>query len=66
MMYVNNENIVESKQVVVTDKFGEFYLVEEGLKNGDKIIMEGLQKVRSGMEIVPEVTEFVSQQTPES
>jgi hypothetical protein len=27
--------------------------------------MEGLQKARSGMEIIPEVTEFVSQQTPE-
>ncbi|MGB5323765.1 efflux RND transporter periplasmic adaptor subunit [Lutimonas sp.] len=65
VMFVNNENIVESKQVVIIDKFGEFYLVEEGLKNGDKIIMEGLQKARSGMEIIPEVTEFVSQQTPE-
>ena len=66
VMLVNNENIVESKQVVIIDKFGEFYLVEEGLKNGDKIIMEGLQKARSGMEIVPEVTDFVSQQTPQS
>jgi membrane fusion protein (multidrug efflux system) len=47
VMFVNKENIVESKQVVIIDKFGEFYLVEEGLKNGDKIIMEGLQKARS-------------------
>lgn len=66
VMFVNSENIVESKQVVIIDKFGEFYVVEEGLKNGDKIIMEGLQKARSGMEIIPEVTDFVSQQTPQS
>ncbi len=66
VMFVNSENIVENKQVVIIDKFGEFYLVEEGLKNGDKIIMEGLQKVRSGMVIIPEVTDFVSQQTPQS
>lgn len=66
VMFVNNENIVESKQVVITDKVGEFYIVEEGLKSGDKIILEGLQKARSGMEIIPEVTEFVSQQTPQS
>jgi membrane fusion protein (multidrug efflux system) len=66
VMVVNNENIVESKQVVITDKVGEYYIVEEGLKNGDKIILEGLQKARSGMEIIPEVTDFVSQQTPQS
>jgi len=66
VMFVNSENIVESKQVVIIDKFGEFYVVEEGLKNGDKIILEGLQKARSGMEIIPEVTDFVSQQTPQS
>lgn len=66
VMFVNNENIVESKRVVITDKVGEFYIVEEGLKSGDKIIMEGLQKARSGMEIIPEVTDFVSRQTPQS
>lgn len=66
VMFVNSENIVENKQVVIIDKFGEFYVVEEGLKNGDKIIMEGLQKARSGMEIIPQVTDFVSQQTPQS
>ena len=65
VIFVNNQNILESKQVVVTDKIGEFYVVEAGLKSGDKIILEGLQKARSGMEIIPEVTEFVSQQTPE-
>ena len=66
VMFVNNENIVEAKAVEVTDKIGEFYIVKDGLKNGDKIIMEGLQKARSGMEIIPEVTDFVSQQTPQS
>jgi len=66
VMFVNNENIVEAKAVEVTDKIGEFYIVKDGLKSGDKIIMEGLQKARSGMEIIPEVTDFVSQQTPQS
>ena len=66
VLLVNNENIVEAKQVVVIDKIGEFYIIKEGLNNGDKIIMEGLQKARSGMEIIPQVTEFVSQQTPQS
>ena len=66
VMFVNNENVLESKTVDVTDKIGEFYIIKEGLQNGDKIILEGIQKARSGMEIVPQVTDFVSQQTPQS
>ena len=66
VMYVNNENVLESKTVIVTDKIGEFYIIKEGLKNGDKIILDGIQKARSDMEIVPQVTDFVSQQTPQS
>lgn len=66
VMFVNNENVLESKTVEVTDKVGEFYIIKEGLNNGDKIILEGIQKARSGMEIIPQVTEFVSQQTPQS
>jgi len=65
VMLVNNDNIIESKTVVVTDKIGEFYVIKDGLQSGDKIIMEGIQKARSGMEVVPEVTDFVSQQTPQ-
>ena len=66
VMVVNSENILESKTVEVIDKIGEFYIIKEGLKNGDKIILEGIQKARTGMEIIPEVTEFVSQQGPQS
>ena len=35
------------------------------LKKGDKIILEGIQKARSDMEIIPELTEFVSHQIPQ-
>lgn len=65
VMLVNNENVLESRTVAVSEKIGEFYIINEGLQNGDKIILEGIQKVRSGMEIVPQVTDFVSQQTPQ-
>jgi membrane fusion protein (multidrug efflux system) len=65
VMLVNNENVLESRTVAVSEKIGEFYVISEGLQNGDKIILEGIQKVRSGMEIVPKVTDFVSQQTPQ-
>jgi len=58
---VNSENIIESKQVKIGEKIGEFLVVKEGLNNGDKVILEGVQKLRSGIEVVPEITEFKSQ-----
>ena len=63
---VNAENKLEAKKIVIGEKYGEFYLVEEGLKNGDKILLEGIQKARSDMEIVPKMTEFKGQQPPQS
>ncbi|MGI9531735.1 efflux RND transporter periplasmic adaptor subunit [Lutimonas sp.] len=66
VMLVNNDNILESRTIDVSDKVGEFYIIQEGLQNGDKIILEGIQKARSGMEIVPQLKKFVSQQTPQS
>lgn len=62
---VNSENIVESKQVKVGEKIGEFLVIKEGLNDGDKVILEGVQKVRSGMEVVPEITEFNGQSNPQ-
>ena len=62
---VNAENKLESRQIKISDKFGEFYVVEEGLIAGDKIVLEGVQKARSEMEIVPQVTAFESQQISE-
>ena len=58
---VNSENMIESKQVKVGEKIGEFLVIKDGLNDGDKVILEGVQKVRSGMEVVPEITEFKSQ-----
>ena len=63
---VNAENKLEAKKIIIGENYGEFYLVQEGLKKGDKIILEGIQKARSDMEIVPELTEFVSHQIPQS
>jgi len=58
---VNSENKIESRQIKIEVKFNDYYIVAEGLKAKDKIVLEGLQKVGSGMEVVPAVTEFESQ-----
>lgn len=57
---VNAENKLENRQIRVGETIGEFYLVREGLNAGEKILMEGLQRARQDMEIIPNVTEFES------
>jgi membrane fusion protein (multidrug efflux system) len=58
---VNTENKIESKRITIGNKFNDYYIVKEGINKGDKIVLEGLQKVRSGLEVIPEVTVFESQ-----
>jgi len=58
VLRVNAENKVETVQVEVGEKIPGFTIIKEGLKSGDKIILEGLQKAKPGMEVIPQVTEY--------
>lgn len=60
---VNSENKIESRSVKIGDKYGDYVIIKEGITENDKIVLEGLQKVGSGMEVIPEITKFESQQT---
>ena len=60
---VNDKNIVESRQIVAGQKVGDYWLVTEGLTGDEKLVIDALQKVRTGMEISPSPIEFQSQNT---
>lgn len=47
-MVVNAESKVEPRQLKAERAIGDKWLVTEGLKAGDKLIVEGLQKIRPG------------------
>ena len=57
---VNDKNIVERKSIQVVYRWGDLAAVDEGLKPGDKIVIDALQKVRDGMEVIPVDTVFES------
>ncbi len=57
---VNTENKIESRTIKTGARIGDLWLVNEGLKPKDKIVLEGLQRVAGGMEIKPVITEFES------
>lgn len=52
VLVVNEQNNVESRTVVAPQAFGDRWLVTQGLKNGDRVIVSGLQKVRPGIAVV--------------
>ena len=44
---------VEQRPVVTGDRIGDQWLIREGLKAGDNVIVEGLQKARPGSTVKP-------------
>ncbi|MCK8096877.1 efflux RND transporter periplasmic adaptor subunit [Pseudoalteromonas sp. 1CM17D] len=52
-MVVSKENTVESRVLKVDRTIGSNWLVTDGLSDGDKLIIEGLQKIRPGAPVTP-------------
>lgn len=50
-LVVNAEGKVEPREVKVSRTIGDQWLVDEGLASGDRLIVEGLQKVQPGMAV---------------
>ncbi len=50
---VDAENTVNPRPVQVSDAVGNRWLVNSGLQPGDRIVVEGLQKIRPGAKVNP-------------
>jgi membrane fusion protein (multidrug efflux system) len=48
---VGPDHKVELRWVKVGERTGPLWVIDEGLKPGDRVIVEGLQKVRAGMTV---------------
>jgi membrane fusion protein (multidrug efflux system) len=57
---LKDDNTVESRQVKTGPPIGDFVLITEGLSAGEKVVIDAMQKVRTGLLINPVTTEFVS------
>lgn len=55
---VDESNIVHRREIKTGVKIGRFWLVVEGLKHGEKVVYEGLQKVRDGAIVNPTIHEI--------
>lgn len=53
-MVVNDQNVVEERQLDIVQDRGTDWVVREGLAAGDRIVVAGLQKIGAGMTVTPE------------
>ena len=50
---VSDDNKVTIKTVKLGPQYGDMWVVESGLQAGDKVVVDGLQRVKSGMTVAP-------------
>jgi membrane fusion protein (multidrug efflux system) len=50
---VDGDNKVSIRTVKVGDRVGSQWIIEDGLKPGERVIAEGIQKVRAGVQVNP-------------
>jgi membrane fusion protein, multidrug efflux system len=50
---VSDDNKVTIKTVKLGPQYAEMWVVESGLQAGDKVVVDGLQRVKSGMTVAP-------------
>ena len=57
---VNSENKVESKEIIVSESLNNDFIVSNGLNEGETFVVDGLIKLREGMQIVPQIPELTA------
>ncbi len=54
---VGADNTVAIREITVGPKIGSLWLITDGLKPGEKVVFEGLQKVKDGTSVKPTVVD---------
>jgi len=57
---VDSNNKIETREIQVGTKVGSFWMITEGLKPGEKVVFEGLQKVKDGVTVNPTIADIKS------
>ena len=50
---VDSENKVSIRSVKPSDRVDNMWIIDDGLKPGERVVVEGVQKVRAGMVVDP-------------
>lgn len=58
VLALGDSNKVHTQTIQVGGTYRDYFIVTEGLKNGEQVVYEGLQKVRDGAVVSPKLVEF--------
>jgi membrane fusion protein (multidrug efflux system) len=64
VMVVDAQNKVQVRTLRLGDKADNYYIVLDGLKAGERVIIEGMQKARPGSEVRPQTESVASESGP--
>jgi RND family efflux transporter MFP subunit len=54
VVVVGEGDKVETRKVKPGPKVGSLWIIQEGLKSGDRVVIDGFQRLRDGMTVVPQ------------
>ncbi len=61
VLKVDDNGKVQKVSVELGEPYKDYFIIKQGLKKGDKVILEGLQRAGNGATVDPEVVKFESQ-----
>jgi len=50
---VGSDNAVELRPVTPAERIGSLWVIDKGLKPGERVVVEGVQKVKTGVRVAP-------------
>jgi membrane fusion protein (multidrug efflux system) len=53
VVVVKADNIAEIRPVQVGERIGSRWIISRGLQPGERVVVEGLQKLKAGMAVTP-------------
>jgi membrane fusion protein (multidrug efflux system) len=59
---VGGDDTVEMRMVKPAQRIGTLWVVDSGLKAGERVVVEGLQKVRPGVKVKPETVKMEAEE----
>jgi membrane fusion protein (multidrug efflux system) len=66
VMVVDQQNKVQVRTLRVGDKSDNYLIVLDGLKAGERVIVEGMQKARPGGEVKPSIPTATTESKPKT
>ena len=64
VMVVKPDATVEQRMVKAGERVGNFWVIDSGLKPGEKVIVEGIQKVKPGVQVSAKTGEAAEEHFP--